>query len=390
MRVSTENRDAPRSTLHEETWGIGLGDLDAGAKMRGTWTRTKMLAVVVGLMACDHGAGSKDSGSATEDSGTATEDSGTATEDSGTATEDSGTADESCVEQAQAPLSWEEATALESQFVYQGVDEPIALVLMFHGGGGSMEDHFERVDPARITAEALRRGMAVASLNSVAHLDPDAGNELQWEEGPIGSNPDLDETLEMIRKLSSADELDVVPEGTPIVLIGTSNGGSMASRVAQIPSLQVAVTAIYISNAQAFHESGAVWPPMVLIPGAQDPGLAQETNTQLSERIDDPSEALLVVNPAEPVTDALLTRVAGIDCELGMTIIEGMTASGWLDDAAMLSADPSADRSWADSLPTEAMAARPQLQDLLTEAYAGHAPSGDQNEIVFEFLESHL
>ena len=343
-----------------------------------------MLAVMLGLMAGGPQAAKEDSGSEVPDA----DEPGATADIADTGADE--THDGPCVEQAAAPLSWEEETALESRFVYRGVDDPTALVLMFHGGGGSMEDYFIRVDPVRITSAALDRGMAVASINSFAHLDPEAGNDLQWEEGPIGSNPDLDETLEMIRKLSSTDELDLVPEGTPIVLIGSSNGGSMASRVAQIPSARVAVTAIYISNAQSFHESDVVLPPMVLIPGAQDPGLALETNTQLAELIDNPSQAMMIVNPTEPVSDDLLTRISGIDCDLSIEIKDAMMASGWLDEAAMMSTDPSADRAWADDLPSAAETFRVDIQEVLTEAYAGHAPSSDQNEAVFDFIESHL
>ena len=353
--------------------------------MRWSLASLHWLALMVALTACDP--------SAAKGTDTGDEPGPEAVDETGAETGDEAgdeTGDGPCVEQAEAPLSWTEATALNSPFVYRGVDEPIALVLMFHGGGGDMEDHFERVDPARITGEALRRGMAVASLDSHAHLDPDAGNDLQWHEGPYGSNPDLDETLEMIRKLSTADELDVVPSGTPIVLIGTSNGGSMASRVAQIPGLQVAATAIYISNAQSFHQPDAVLPPMVLIPGAQDPGIALETNTHLVELIGDPNEAQLIVNPPEPVSDELLTRAPGVDCALSTEIIDGMKASGWLDEAAMMSTDPGVDRSWADDLPASASGHRADLQEVLTEAHAGHAPSSDQNQAVFDFIESHL
>ena len=298
---------------------------------------------------------------------------------------------EECVNQSSdEPLSHEEAVALKSAFVYQGVAEPQALVLMFHGGGGEMADHFERVDPERITREALARGMAVASLNSAAHLDPDAGSELQWHEGDYGDNPDLDEVEEMVRKLTSGAELGVVPEGTPLVLFGSSNGGSMASRVAQVPSLDVAATAIYISNAVEFHEDDPVLPPMVLIPGEQDPGLALTTNTTLADEIGDPQLALLHVNPPEPVSDALLTRISGVDCELAGTILADLIAGGFVDDDGTVLADPNADTSWRDLLSGAASDHELDIKDVLVEAYAGHAPSSDQNEVVFDFVESNL
>ena len=294
-----------------------------------------------------------------------------------------------CVEQAPArALTWVEDVALESSFLYIGVDEPQGLVLAFHGGGGDMEDQFVKIDPERITREALARGMVVASLNSYAHLDPDAGSSLQWEEGDYGSNNELAETEEMIRKLRT--ELGVVSADTPIVLLGTSNGGSMASRVAQIPDLDVASAVIYISNAQAFHEDDAHHPPMVLVPGEQDPGLALTTNTTLADEIGDPDRALLVVNPPEPVSDDLMTRIPGIDCDLSIAIKEDLMAGGFLGSNGAVTEDPKEDTSWSSLLPTEASGFEADIREVLIEAYAGHAPSSDQNPDVFDFVTSHL
>lgn len=296
-----------------------------------------------------------------------------------------------CEEQAfSAPLTWEQAVALDSTFLYQGVEAPKALVLMFHGGGGDMEDHFVRVVPGLITREALDRGMAVASLNSYGHLDPDAGTGLQWEEGSHGDNRDLAETEEMIRKLTSADELKVAAENIPLVLIGSSNGGSMASRVAQIESLNVAVAAIYISNAVAFHEEDALLPPMVLIPGQQDPGHAVGSNTELAESIGDPEQALLIINQPEAVSDELFTRIPDVDCELSIAIKGTLTDGGFLDSTGMVTTDPNEDHSWSDMLPEDATPYQNDIKDVLVEAYAGHCPSSDQNEEVFDFLEAQL
>jgi predicted esterase len=304
------------------------------------------------------------------------------------AASDTAEPDVGCVEQAPSDaLSWEEDVALESAFLYARVDEPQALVLAFHGGGGDMVDPFARVDPALITREALARGMAVASLNSYAHLDPDS-TSLQWDERDYGSNRDLAEAEEMIHKLVTA--LGVASPDTPIVLLGMSNGGSMASRVAQSPGLDAAAAMIYISNAQAFHEDGAKRPPMVLVPGAQDPGLAVTTNTDLADEIGDPDRALLIVNPPEPVADDLLTRIPGIDCDLSIAIKQDLIAGGFLDLDGTVLQDPKSDTEWLGLLPADAVAHQVGIREVLLEAYAGHAPSSDQNARVFDFVVSHL
>ena len=287
-----------------------------------------------------------------------------------------------------SPLAYEEAQALETTFIYARVDDPKGLVLMFHGGGGDKEDNLTRVDPSLIAREALERGFAVASLDSYAHLDPSAP-KTQWSEDPLDQNKDIDNTLEMIRKLKAVDALGVVPPETPVVALGISNGGTMASRIAQASTAQIQASIIYISNAQVFHEDDAIHPPMVLVPGSQDPGRALGTNTDLANRINDTSRVLLLPNLPEPVTPGLFTRIPGIDCTLSMAVVDALRTQGWLDDDHMIIREINP-REVRALLPESAVSAAQSIIDVLTEAAAGHAPASDLNTEVFDFIESHL
>ncbi len=71
-------------------------------------------------------------------------------------------------------------------------------------------------------------------------------------------------------------------------------------------------------------------------------------------------------------------------------MVLALTSAGHLDDEGMLTANPGEDLSWRDVLPEAASPYELVLKDVLVEAYAGHAPSSDQNEVVFEFLEQYL
>jgi predicted esterase len=286
------------------------------------------------------------------------------------------------------PISYEEATAVETNFIFARVDNPRALVLMFHGGGGDKEDNLTRVDPSLIARGALERGYAVASLDSFAHRDPDAP-KTQWSEDALDQNKDIENTLEMIRKLKATDGLAVVPPETPVVALGISNGGTMASRIAQVSTAGVQAAIIYISNAQVFHEANAIHPPMVLVPGSHDPGRALGTNTDLAGRINDPTRVLLLPNDPEPVTRGLFTRIPGIDCTLSTAIGDALLAADWLDDERIVSREINIPALRA-LLPSDTASSAPSIFDVLTEAAAGHAPASDLNTEVFDFIDSHL
>ena len=165
----------------------------------------------------------------------------------------------------------------------------------------------------------------------------------------------------------------------------------MASRIAQVPALDLAATAIYISNAQEFHEENPILPPMVLIPGAQDPGLSVTTNSDLVEQINDPEKALLIVNPEEEISNGLFTRIPEINCEESIQIKQSLLDAGLIDDSNhRLLIDPKNDQSWKSALPVGANLYSEAIGDILLETYAGHSPSSDQNEEVFSFIEMHL
>ena len=147
----------------------------------------------------------------------------------------------------------------------------------------------------------------------------------------------------------------------------------MASRVAQLPNLDSTAAAIYISNAQEFHEPNAIHPPMVLIPGEQDPGNALGSNIDLVNQINNPDMALVIPNPPQPVTNGLFTRIPGIDCETSVAIKQALLDGGFLDATTeMVTQDPKLSNDWKLLLPTDLESYVKQISDVLVEAFAGH------------------
>ena len=222
----------------------------------------------------------------------------------------------------------------------------------------------------------------------MAHVEPNGTNKFQWAKQDGADNKDVMNTIAMVGRLTDPNDLKAAPVDGPVILIGFSNGGSMASRVAQ--HLPVAAVAIYISNAAAFRTEGATIPPLALIPGQNDPGYALDSNKDLADTIQAAGgDVIYSPNQPEAVTPGLFTRIPGIDCSLSMSIRLALKDAGWLNADGMVKKSPKDDKSWKEALPASAASHVLQIFDVLVETYAAHSPTSDKNELVFDFLEKY-
>ena len=291
------------------------------------------------------------------------------------------------------PIQARTGTVNGSSFLYTKKTDAKGLLLLFHGGGGSMDSNFSvRIEAVLIAQAAEARGFALASLNSAKHLTQNPQDtkweETAWVSGNPASNQDVSNALDMIALLRGS--LNAVPANTPVFLMGFSNGGTMARNVAQAFDATAAVT--YISNSKAFKKANAKVPPFMMVIGEND-----SNNMKISaETIQDlHPEVQVFVNPPKPVMPGIFTRIPGISCEVSKSIGEELDSLAWLDSDDKLTMDPkdrNATPDWASALPMEyrnGMAKDP-FTDILVERYAGHSPSADWNNIVFDFLEAQL
>ena len=265
-----------------------------------------------------------------------------------------------------------------------------SLLFVFHGGGGSKEDNFTRAEPVLIVREAIARGYAVVSLDSIKHTQMNPDN-FQWNESEPPDNPDVANVASVIRILKQ--EMGLVAPDAPIVLIGISNGGSMASRAAQIPDVTAA--AIYISNARYFYEENARIPPVILLPGAQDPGRSCASTADLAGQIQAAGgTAVRHVNRPQYATAGYFTRMPMIDCAGSKRIIQTFIDQGYIRaDGAPIAAPEGVQalRAISRALPEELSASHvvAAIVDQFKEMSADHSPSSDLNEVVFDFLDTH-
>ncbi len=281
-------------------------------------------------------------------------------------------------------LELSEAEVNGSAFVYTRPQEAESLLLLFHGGGGDRLDMVTRLEALLFAREAAAMGMAVASLDSQAHIAAPEGPKFKWNSDETPCNPDVVNVTAMVKRLFDPQDLAVVPEGAPIFALGASNGGSMVSRVAQ--HMTVSAVAIYISNAQSFHVPGASIPPVVIVAGVNDSTVGPEGPCMLYDK------ATVVdfhVNWSEPLTPGLFTRIPGVDCALSREIFVALKDNGLLLDSHLLADTPEPVGTWTPLLPAAAEPFVAPIRDLLLERFGEHAFSSDFNGAVLEFLMSH-
>ena len=283
------------------------------------------------------------------------------------------------------PIEVLEAEVNGSGFVYTTPADPKGLILVFHGGGGNMYSTLSRLEAVIFINDAAKLGFAVASLNSVAHLTAPEGPKFKWDTDPTACNPDVVNVTAMVKRLMDPDDLAAVPPGTPLFALGVSNGGSMVSRTAQ--HLNFSAVASYISNAQVFHEPGAIIPPIAIVAGANDGTVGTVGPCKLYQLTD---ETMFHMNWADAITPGLFTRIPGIDCAMSQAIFSAFLENGVIDeDTHRLQVNPKGDPSWKSFLPAEAEAFHNQMRDLLLERFGEHSFTSDFNQEVLTYLVYH-
>jgi len=289
-----------------------------------------------------------------------------------------------CGEQPLAtPVEVLEAEVNGSAFVYTQPAEPKGLLLLFHGGGGNKMDILNRVEATLFMNDAIQMGLALASLDSEAHIQAPDGPKFKWHKDTTACNPDVVNVGAMVKRLMDPDDLAAVPPGTPLFALGGSNGGSIVSRAAQ--HMTFSAVASYISNAQSFHVDGAKIPPVFIMAGINDSTVGTTGPCLLAGLADDYE---MHINWPEPVPSDLFTRIAGVDCALSQAIFTAFKDEGVLTAENMLANNPDSIQSWKPHLVPAAIPFMAEVRDLLQERYGEHAFTSDFNAEALEFLLS--
>ena len=296
-----------------------------------------------------------------------------------------------CEDQAVAtPVQTQQASVDGVGFLYRKADNPKGLLLIFHGGGGSKEDPFERVEMALFVQAAIAEGYSVAALDSIAHINPPPDGKFKWNEDSGGcQNPDIANTIAMIRRLKDAGDLAAASDADPVFAVGVSNGGSMVSRTAQHVSFSAVST--HITNAKNFFDPGAKIPPVSIVSGLQDSTVGTTGPCMLLELAEQgkvPAEFHL--NTPEPITPGLFVRIAGIDCESSKAVVDSFIKNGVIDPTSkLLTNNPSTLSTWKPHVPKTVQDKQAFIRDILLERYAEHAFTSEFSNKTLAFFAAN-
>ena len=281
-----------------------------------------------------------------------------------------------------------QGTSNPSEFMFVAPEAPKGLILFFHGGGGSKEGVFSRIELALFLQEALADGYALVALDSVAHLNPGPDGKFKWDTTESPCNPDIENVVQMLIQLKDPQGLAVVPEDTPIYAFGASNGGSMVSRTAQF--VEFSAVASYISNAQQFHDDDAHIPPVFIMAGKNDSTVQLTGPCMLYTRaVNQGVDVVFKLNVMQAITPGLFTRIQGIECEDSIAILEAFGQNNVVDGGGMLQSDPKALNTWTPHLPSQYEVFIPELRDLLSERFGGHMVSSDFIQEQLDFFNAY-
>ncbi len=234
-------------------------------------------------------------------------------------------------------------------------DDPVGLVFVFHGSGGST-DFVTKVEQTEVLNHLAAAGFGIVATESIGGSD-------KWD----NTNTDIDSNADLSRLQALREHLvDTTPcrSTTPLYGLGMSNGGSFAAVWAiAMQSAGLDVRAIAIHNSAVFGYIGdaGIDVPTIWLASQNDETIG---NGNLFARADEQTAAG-VDNEVYESCERILRperflRIDGVDETEAQAIFDDMVAVGLVDasgqravaiedvDAGVVFATHRFDALWAD------------------------------------------
>ncbi len=262
--------------------------------------------------------------------------------------------------------------------VYYFPPEPVGVIFLFHGGGGSAWGWFMNNDEnIAFARDAVGAGYAVVALDSSDRTFR------TWSNSVDPSNPDVVNVENVISQLTA---LDLMTATTPKYAVGMSSGGGITPKVAYALDF----------NASAIWCSPGTPPGLFLITTVptlwnlaendtvfSDVMAVQENLQKLTNR-SIPGE--LRINAPSPVYPRRFLRIPELTPEYSQEVYDNLKNGGFLDASDYLINDPT-NSNWESVMPT---LITPKIlnsiRDQLFCCYSGHKFYSDYGNKVLQFF----
>jgi poly(3-hydroxybutyrate) depolymerase len=271
-------------------------------------------------------------------------------------------------------------------------DDPVGLVYVFHGSGGSAK-FATRVETVDSLNDLIDRGYGFVATESTER----AGNR-RWNV----FDPSLDTNLDLARLARLQQHVvdtTTVTQATPLVGLGMSNGARFVSLWGQQwadAGYPVRAIAMYMGTiASPVTAGGGLDVPTFFVIAENDftspPGPIIADHLETAAR-GTPTD--LVVAREQPLTSTRFLRIPEIDAAEADAVVAALVATGAWDGqgrrpAGVSIADAVA-RAGGVQLPASVLPQRSEIADQCALVLAVHQMRGDVKAQVGNFLDEHL
>lgn len=266
---------------------------------------------------------------------------------------------------------------------YVAPANPVGIIYLFHGSGGSGSSWFTNTEQARFTKDAASRGYVLVAPDSA-----DRTNK-KWDRS-IASSKDVAFVKQLDANLPRVAHL---PANLPVYGVGMSDGGGFVPLV----GTQLHFDAIVISHAAGhlpLFEHTHELPPTLWITGPNDQTVpTAKSNAGIALARQTGAEIKLASTHAQPVTIDLVERIPGITPRQAGQIVEVLKAGKVVAADGRIQVSTVPERKIVErKLEDKAKglgAFAPGVVDLLLMARGDHKFTSDMGGEILSWLGAH-
>jgi len=264
--------------------------------------------------------------------------------------------------------------------------EPLGVVFLIHGGGGSTESMAAKTESGVFAQQAVARGYGVVYLQSFERKD----GHFNWDKNPNAEeNYDLQRVAAVRTSLVQRGE---IADNLPVFLVGVSGGGQFISLFVEDTQLAldlpVAGQVLIVSAGDPLIMRQTSTPTLFLL-GDNDRGVKEPAQNSFQDLQQRGIPAQLRINREIPVHPERFWRIQGLDRADSLAIHDALRAGSFLDTDNFL-VDRPKNLDWETSIPANYRSFLREIEDQLFIAYGGHRQMSNLNYVIFDFLDSLL